>query len=216
MNSTTTQHPVELKMDPKSGPFSTTRRMFINYLQYRQPFSYAEWNELDEDHKAAALFVQFYDQIVLAWYKTKSYYTLEEDAVECALQYLVKNVPVIEKHPERFSASYIYKVAYNCLYCICHDIKRDRDRWELEVSNIVETESGDTVDLFDTAVDEDPIGDGVKQTAFWNTIKELGLDDDMMEFVYSIVDKGAIPKTLNATQRAIIDKLKVALVVYLN
>ena len=140
--------------------FSDTNDLFRNHLEYTRPISYVEWLALSQDKKSALLFVQFYEQITLAWYKTKSYYAQDEDGVSTVLQYLMKNVPVIENDEKRFTPNYIYKVAYNCLYCICHDIKRDKDRAEKEISNIVVTTDDEL--------------DSVLRNTLWEVVNELG------------------------------------------
>lgn len=155
--------------------FSETRNLFIESTRYTRPVSYEEWMEYPSSHKAAVLFVQFYDQITLAWYKTKSFFVVEEDGVSTMLQYLMKNVPIIENNPNRFKPSYIYKIAYNCLYCISHNIKRDIERFELEVSNIVL--SGDTeLDVYDTSACSDDIEGMHTKEEFWSVIEDMGLD----------------------------------------
>ena len=122
-----------------------------------------------DDLRAAALYVQFYEQITLAWYKVRSFYTPEEDGVSTMLQYLHKNVPIIEADPKRYSSKYIYQVAFNCLYCICHDLILERERFEREVSNIVPTNDGD-VDLFDLVADRDQLEAEMMRNKFWNII----------------------------------------------
>lgn len=143
--------------------FIKTKELFKNYINYKRPLSYDEWMQVHPDHKAAFLYVQFFREIHLAWTKARKLYGDECEGVSVALQYLIKNVPIIEEDPKRYSAKYIYRVAYNCLYCICHDRKCDKDRYEYEVSNIivvgdVEGSAGDMLDLFDTVPDkEDPV-----------------------------------------------------------
>lgn len=134
-----------------SNQFRQTRNLYINYLQYDKQLSYVEWVSLPDDSKAAALFVNFFDQIELAWYKSKSLFTSEEDGVYTVMQYLMKNVEIIKNDPKRYTPNYIYRVAYNCLYCICHDPIIERIRYENTTSNIVKT-SDNEVDLFDTTV----------------------------------------------------------------
>lgn len=157
-----------------SNAFRETRNLFINYTNYTRPLSYAEWLAVPEDNKAAVLYVQFYEQITLAWYKTKSFFVLEEDGVSTILQYLVKNVPILKENSARFKPSYIYQVAYNCLYCISHDIKRDIERWENETSNIIGY-GEDELDLFDTVVSNccDADEELTKQK-FWAIIEQMG------------------------------------------
>ena len=157
-----------------ANAFMETRNLFMGSTGYTRPLSYEEWMMIPSGHKAAVLFVQFYDEITLAWYKTKSYFVVEEDGVSTMLQYLVKNVPIIEKDPKRFKPSYIYRVAYNCLYCISHDIKRDIERYEKEVSNIVMS-GEDQLDLFDTVVSKSDIYDEICKREFWAVIENMGV-----------------------------------------
>lgn len=157
-----------------SNAFRETRNLFINYTNYTRPLSYVEWVATPEDHKAAVLYVQFYEQITLAYYKTKSFFVVEEDAVSTILQYLVKNVPIIKNEPKRFKESYIYQVAYNCLYCISHDIKRDIERWENETSNIIGY-GEDELDLFDTVLSNCCDADEeLTRQKFWAIIEQMG------------------------------------------
>lgn len=194
------------------NPFKATQIMFKEYLGWEGPTTYEEWMACDESDKAAILYVQFYDQITLAWYKTKSFYTLEEDGVSTVLQYLMKNVPVIEKAESRFSAPYIYRVAYNCLYCICHDIKIDRERFEKETSNIQGTEDGDSVDLFALIESGFSIEAEISRDNFWRIIESLG--EDTLTFVDCTINGTRLPAGMKAKAPKIIAELKIALAQY--
>ena len=79
-----------------NNPFYTTRDFFKEATQFKGPMSYDEWVSCPDDHKAAVLYLQFFEQITLAWYKAKSFYGSDEEGVETVLQYLMKNVPIIE------------------------------------------------------------------------------------------------------------------------
>lgn len=151
--------------------FQESRNLFTIATNYVKPLSFEEWASLPKSQMSAVLFVQFYDEITLAWYKVKSFYAVDEDGVSCVCQYLEKNVPVILEKPERFNSKYIYKVAYNCLYCICHDIKRDRERYENEISNIA-VAGDEEVDLFDT-VKSDSTEDAFLKQQVSNRIWEI-------------------------------------------
>lgn len=153
--------------------FNSTRNLFIEYTNYSEPLTFEQWASRPTDQKAAILYVQFFEQITLAWYKTKSFFVVEEDGVSTVLQYLVKNVPVILAEPKRFTANYIYRVAYNCLYCISHDIKRDIERWELEVPNIM-LHGEDELDLFDTVTSDCDMTDELSREYFWAVIEKMG------------------------------------------
>lgn len=159
-----------------TNAFADTRNLFREYIGYTQPLSFEEWNRRPQDQKAVILYVQFYEQITLAWEKTKSFFAQTEDGVDTIVQYLMKNVPIIEQNPNRFKQSYIYQVAYNCLYCISHDIQRDKDRWALETSNIAgEYDNGVEIDLFDTIIDNCQDSEGnMTRKMFWTVIEQMG------------------------------------------
>lgn len=164
-----------------SNAFVETKNMFRTATGYTAPLTFDQWNALPNDYKAAVLFVQFFDQITLAWYKVKSFYTEDEDGVSTILQYLQKNVPVIEEDSKRFTPTYIYRVAFNCLYCICHDIQRDKERWEKEMSNVIYSASGDELDLFDT-VAQDSIEHDAASIDIWklvDSVLKVKVDDKM-------------------------------------
>lgn len=129
------------------GVFYETKIHFFNILGEPSK-TYEEWSVLPKESRAAMLYLTFYNEIMTAWNKTKSFYTPEEDGVSCVLQYLTKNEPLIMQDKNKFSSRYVYRIAFNCLYCICHDIIKDRKRYELETSNIVSS-GEDEINLFD-------------------------------------------------------------------
>lgn len=194
-------------------PFVTTRNLFRDYLNYSEPLSYAEWLLTNDDSKAAVLFVQFFDQITLAWYKTRSFYAMEEEAVETALQYLMKNVPVIIENPKRFNAKYIYRVMFNCLYCISHDRKCDRDRWELETSNLV-NHDGQELNLFDTVANKESIQDILDREGFWELISSMG--DEVADVVEKLLKDGSLAKNASARKHEIVAELRIKLAPYVD
>lgn len=159
-----------------NNAFAETRNLFMSYTHYERPLSFEEWMRSPQDSKAALLYVQYYEEITLAWYKSKSWFAVEEEGVETILQYLMKNVPVIEQNPNRFTSGYIYRVAYNCLYCISHDRKCDIERWERETSNVVGY-NGDELDLFDT-VTTNLLGadEALTSENFWAIIEDMGIE----------------------------------------
>lgn len=158
------------------NPFTETKNLFAQYLEYDRPLDFDQWAQVADDQKAAVLYLQFYDQITLAWYKADSLNRgSEEDAVSTVLQYLQKNVPIILATPKKFTPNYIYRVAYNCLYCICHDIKRDKERFAFEVRSTVPTGDGNELDLCDLVPDHDEDITITKlKEYFWANIDDLG------------------------------------------
>lgn len=111
--------------------FALTKDIFSEYVDYHDPLSYDEWVAIPNDHKAAVLFCQFYDQITLAWYKLVSDYVSEADGIEEIMQYLNKNVTKILQDPNRFTPAYIYTVCYNCLYCLCQKDNKHRHHYSM-------------------------------------------------------------------------------------
>ena len=196
-----------------SNAFAETRNCFASYIDYTHPLSYEEWLCAPDDHKAAILYVQFYEEITLAWYKCKSLYTPEERGVEEMMTYLMKNTPIIMENPKRFTSNYIYRVAYNCLYCICHDIQRDKERFALERSNILAV-GDDEIDLFDTTGELEGLDSvwesRIASSAFWKLFE----DDDEATFmvinkllgadcpVAILDDNGKVARRINKVEQA--------------
>lgn len=188
--------------------FYDTKNLFKNYIQYNKPLSYDQWLALDDDHKAAALYVQFFDEIILAWNKAKSYDGDDEEAVETVLQYLIKNVNILKDQPKRFTARYIYRVAYNCLYCICHDRKCDKDRREFEVKAIQCDSEGKEYNLLDTFVsDKGTVDYEINRRVFWAIIENL--DIDSAKLVDEILKTGALPKNTTAKTQKLVAELRI-------
>lgn len=178
-----------------ANEFYTTMTMFRDYIGYTDPLSYEEWLASADDHKAAIIYCQFFDQITLAWYKTRSFYATEEEGVETALQYIMKNVPILVADKKKFTSSYIYRVMYNCLYCICHDRVVDKLRWELESSNIAEGPEGE-VDMFDFIPDnkdtETTYMAIMQSSEFWKLFEDRG--EDTQAVVNNLLYGDALPK----------------------
>ena len=161
--------------------FAETRNLFTLYTQYVEPLTFDQWNDLPEDRKSAVLFVQFYDEITLAWYKLsfKAPWVPDEDGVSCVCQYLEKNVKKIEDDPKRFTSAYIYQVAYNCIYCITIDPPKPRERAQKEVNHIAAGSDGTEYDLYDTASTlsaEEELELKIYKNMFWKVIEDSGLE----------------------------------------
>ena len=156
--------------------FYETKQMFIENLQFNHQLTYEEWCEAPDDNKAALLFVNFYSKMVQAWDKANRYdFIPGEDGVSTVLQYLQKNVSKLIAEPAKFSEAYIYKVAYNCMYCICHDLKSVQERWDNETSATV-IYDGEEISVYDdkkyaTASAEDVSLLENEQKEFWSLIE---------------------------------------------
>lgn len=110
--------------------FKEAKERYESAIGKKAPITFDEWFSLPDSHKAAALFINFYNQITLAWTKAKADFTEDEDGLSIVMQYLMKNVPIIESNPNKYSESYIYKVSYNCMSCLRRvksEIARDKE-----------------------------------------------------------------------------------------
>ena len=160
--------------------FYKTLCIYREYIGYKKAYSFNQWKRLPDNQKVAALFVQFYNEITLAWYKVKTEWSIEEEGVEIINQYLDKNVSKILNDKKRFDPRYIYRVAYNCLYCLCIDPSKNKDRYYKEQSNI--TNYGEEeLDLFDTIISEDTIESIIADSKLRDFVETL--DEDFKLYI---------------------------------
>lgn len=166
--------------------FENAKKMLREATGYRQAYTFDEWKNEDPEKQAAILFIQYFPEITLAWTKAKSYDGDECEAVSIALQYLQKNVKKIMEDPKRFKASYIYRVAYNCLYCICHDRLCDKNRREYEVFALQKDDEGEVYSLLDSYIQEDGDAESVCiREWFWEEIQSMG--EDVIQLVENLI-----------------------------
>ena len=174
--------------------FYETRSNFIPFVFPKndvRSLSYEEWINIPQDYKSAALFIEFFNEILLAWDKANAYdFIPAPDGVSIVLQYLEKNVEKIKSNSKKYTPNYIYTVAYNCMYCICHDLKSVKGRWENETDRYVTTADGE-FDLFETEASEggsaeDQADQADFQKRFWAAIEDAGLPaHKVLDFILS-------------------------------
>lgn len=163
--------------------FYQTRSLLSNYFSSDLDIlsiTYDNWTKLNDDYKAAALYVKFFDQVMMAWHRLKTPAAIEQECVSEVLMYLQKNVAKICEDNKRFTPAYIYKVCYNCIYCKSVDPysgQTSKTSWYNNTcSNIVEV-GEDTLDLFDTLTTEDTTVSSIEEDAyrdkFWGVIEEI-------------------------------------------
>lgn len=99
------------KFNETKEAFLAATRMLVCY-----PLTWDAWMTLDDNLKAAALFVNFFKEVTMAYNALKCYYLDEEDAVSHVCQYFMKNVDKIKADKKRFANAYIYRVAYNSIF----------------------------------------------------------------------------------------------------
>ena len=166
-------------MSETNYQFIQTRKMFSDYLTgYPKTLTFEEWNQAPEEDKVALLFVNFYNEITLAWYNAVTskniVYLSQEDGISTALQHLMKNVSKISNDSKRYSSQYIYTVVYNSFWGIWRTRTAEQVRSACESSN--EYVDGDiTVDLFDLVPSEDDdIETQQTKEAVWDIIRHMG------------------------------------------
>ena len=161
-----------------NSEFYNTYKLYRNYIGYSREFDYESWLNLPQKFKAAALYVQFYNEITLAWYKVKTQWSIEEEGVECVNQYLMKNVEKIEKDRKRFTPQYVYTVAYNCLYCLCIDPSKNKDRYYCETPNTF-SNGDDELDWFDMIGEEVDCEEELNLSYLQNLFEDLDFELQM-------------------------------------
>ncbi|MCM1226148.1 MAG: hypothetical protein NC320_01825 [Clostridium sp.] len=193
--------------------FVETRNLFANTLCavcVECPITYDKWLAIGNDLKAAALFVNFYDEITLAWSKAKSEFTPDENGVSTVMQYLIKNVPIIMSDPKKYDPKYIYRVAYNSMGCL-RRVQRDADHYNLTMSNYVSCDENDEFDLFSTMIGDD--SDMLDTTSRRRYSAEIdiiidNLDDDAKKFVEYLLGSKTLGKRVEAKREQIISELR--------
>lgn len=170
--------------------FVKTRNLFREFLSvyYPKNISYNEWVQAEPDHKAALLYVKFYQEVTLAWYNAVTsknvVFISQDDGVSTILQYLMKNVDIISQDEGRFTAEYVYTVCYRCLFSLWRSRKGEQLRSNYEIgSELLATflhiardrEHDGKPDIFDLLPSEDSDLE-TQQTleAMWNVIHHMG------------------------------------------
>lgn len=188
--------------------FVETKKRFESAINGTFPMSFAAWMQLPDSHKAGALFVNFYDQIITAWAHCEVPFVDEEDGVSTVLQYLIKNVPILKENPKRYTPGYMYRVAYNCMGRLKY-IERDIKRFQNTTSNVI-VSGDDELDLFDTI----PMNSDILHTIgvnnfsrdLWNAVKHM--DRDTIAFIDHIMFGAKLRAGVEKKQDVILKELR--------
>ena len=221
-------------MSVNYSPFISTKKMFKEYLiGYSFPISFETWLASDEEEKAALLFVNFYDQIILAFSKSNAEYVVSEDAVSTILMVLMKNSTIlqtVENAEKRFTPNYFYTVAWGAFYSLVRSIA-NKARNDHEICNEVEDSDNEiSVNLYDLAPSiDDTYEMRQAKEAVWDIIVHMGpkaekvanhlINGDTLKAVrkssseYS-TDRLADVSVTPAEYRSILDALKIQLAPY--
>lgn len=190
--------------------FTKTRNNFREATNCDYPLSYEEWMALPEDKKVAALFVNFFDTITLAWYKAQAEYIEENDGISLLMQYLLKNIPILKENPKKYNEKYIYSVSWNSMASL-RRVKSAQDRYNLTTSQYATTADGDDeYDLFNTIPDDSDITEGDEVQKAVNGIMDIYFraDSATKEVISHIVNGTKIGKRTQKKEAEIIETLK--------
>lgn len=201
-----------------NSAFEETKIMFMealmSYVLLDREITYDDWMNIPDELKAAALYVNFYQNIKLAWLHAKANFTPDEDGVSTVMQYLQKNVDKIRNSKSRYKASYIYKIAYNCLGCLRRNVKT-KFWYENSVSQYqMDATENQIADIFETIIDESEIDtlDVCLARELWNVL--LKQSDDVQVVADALINKSRIPAGYSKQKRQIIQRMQMLLKKY--
>ena len=156
--------------------FQATKKMFREaaFSNYTFPLTYDEWFALDDDLKGAALYINFYPQIILAWSKFDNSPCDTETVVSDFLITLVKNVDKIKESSKKYTSGYIYTLAKRSFICMVRQPKFTRV-YTSEIGSEITTSDNDILNLFDLVPYEDEPYEAVQHSeALWAVIHGIG------------------------------------------
>lgn len=193
----------------KKNQFQLTREMFTEAMTaYQFPMSYEEWMNVPDDYKCAALFINFYDTITLAWQKQKVYFLEDEDAVSMIIQYLLKNVDKIKADSKRYKGAYIFTVAARAIIGFVRPMAR-QEYYDNYQGQYFDTPDGGEKDIFEIL--EDKI-DRFDQEKFCSIIASLSGDE--FELAMTIISAKPLTKKEMDKYAEVYDKLREAFAEY--
>lgn len=165
-------------MASNNSQFHATKIMFKEALSdVSFPLEYNEWLALDEDLKAAALFVNFYSSITIAWSKYLPAPITSDTAVSTVMQYILKNVEILNKDSNRYTNGYFYTLAYNAICGVTRTVNT-QNIYNYEMSNYTASTEGGSdkeLDLFDLVpYEDDPYEVAQAREALWSIIAGMG------------------------------------------
>ena len=179
-----------------SSQFRATKKMLLSgvFSKSQFPMDYSTWNALDFDYKAAALFVNYYRTITLAWSHFVNPVITTDDAVDAVLFKLHAIVPKLSEElgEEMYTPQFIYIVCKNAIMDKSKS-KSVNERYHKELSETI-LWSDETVDIFDIiAYYDEPIENTYAREALWAIIEGMG--PKAMKEVDHMINGGSLKKT---------------------
>lgn len=203
-------------MKTVSNQFYQTRNMFKEACGWEHPLTYDDWMKVSDDMKAAILYIQFFDQVTLAWSRLRTPAAVEEECVSEVLMYLQKNVDKIRSDEKRFTPAYLYRVCYNCIYCRSVDPYSGQTAatsWYNNTTSNIMNGPEDTFDLFDlteskssASYPESEEEHNTEVNTFWQRVQEIG--EDAVEVADDLISGESTSNVTEARKAEIIQKLR--------
>lgn len=189
--------------------FMRVRSNFEAATNCKYPLTYEEWMAVPDDLKVAALFVNFFDTITLAWYKAEAVYVEENDGISILMQYFLKNVSIIKENPKKYNSKYIYSVSWNSMASL-RRVKATQDRFNYTTSQYGISNNGNEYDLFNTIADESDISEINEVQKAVKGIMDIYFraDNSTKEVISHIVNGTKIGKRTQKKEAEIIETLK--------
>lgn len=192
--------------------FIETKNRFLQaFTNINFPITYETWYAIKDEYKAAALYVNFFDAITMAWVKARAEFTPAEDGVSIVLQYLEKNVSIIIANPKKFTPAYINTVAYNCMGCL-RRVQRDANYFNMTVSQYANGETSE-IDLFEKFLDDSTdvfteVCTSVANPILWKLIDSL--DSDHLDVLEYLLGNPKLKKRVEKKYNALLTDLQSA------
>lgn len=197
------------------GAFRDTKDFFATLIVQKFPMDHEQWCSIPEDKQAAALFVNFFHEIEMAWNRCRNIYTDEEDAVHVLITSLMHNTPIIRDNPKRYSEAYIYRVAYNAILGLTRNYKKAKARLDNTIcSTVFDCDNeGSDVNGFDTLSDKNAVNDPesefrAMQSEIWDVIANL--DEDQTALVDNILSGTKLTDAQKTRRRTLLKQLRKA------
>lgn len=185
--------------------FNETKEAFLAATQVtiHYPITWESWMNLDDNLKAAALFVNFFKEVTMAYNALKCYYLDEEDAISIVCQYIIKNVDKIKADRKRFTPAYIYRVAYNCILGFVRVPSR-KDFSDNTTSQYFNMD-GEEHDIFEIIEDST---DCFKNAEFTRILENLS--DEEKSMVSHLIWGSRLKKAEQRKEKELMDRIKKA------
>lgn len=180
------------------------------------PITYQEWLTLPHEFKASALFVTFFEQMLLAAKKFSSPNIVQEDVISALMFKLIQVVDTVQKDAKKYTTAYLYTIAKNALIDYNRVIS-NKNYWENTQSNIQvnSNDMDDTeYDIFDSLCTPDSEQDPLMLKSIAETGRKLMIllnsnNDTIIKVIeYLLGQKKTLSKNVKRDLPTILSELR--------